>query len=569
MIKKLNIIIMVLMSFCLLSCSGESSVIKPGYTISEPSGSNNTTSTTNGTDINVSDVEFTVTLSYNGGTMPIASSEGIYVIWTNRTQEVRALVDNGVAKTKGLDGEFNVHLSKCPSGYTYDPNLEIVSADNPNLSIDFLKINKPKGKGTDLYSNIYKIENITIKDKDNKGEAYAYCAEVKKYVSADQKGTVYYQFQPKSAGIYTIESIVDVNDDNINPFIDIYNGSAAAKFFNETIDDGGYSTKGSYTKNFKYEVKISSEEINNVFAFGIRAKTKNDTYPVKVYFKIVYQDFYQMDITEIELMVAEEVYYKRDSSGKLIYPIDEEGKLINPSDENLAYNYVKIGDTVNGRVINEYHDFTYSCADNGGNLLHGVGQTNALISGKPINNTDKKYLRIRYSKVGDTYIKDPDGEYVRLGTINTPEVTGTYVSFVQYNEFRQSGSGNIVLDGDRFFYNQNDGYYHFDSIDGPIVCAKITAAAVYFESGFIHMEDPGNSALRLFGKYNYKRFIEAEYADMCNSDGVCYLTMELKNFLQGLSNSSSYFFDGNGWCEVDKVFASEENQWLFACGFYN
>ena len=74
--------------------------------------------------------------------------------------------------------------------------------------------------------------------------------------------------------------------------------------------------------------------------------------------------------------------------------------------------------------------------------------------------------------------------------------------------------------------------------------------------------------LRVFGKENYKRFVEAEYADMCNSDGVCYVTKELKDFLQKLSNSSSYFFDGAGWCEQDNTFASEDNQWLFACGFY-
>ena len=56
-----------------------------------------------------------------------------------------------------------------------------------------------------------------------------------------------------------------------------------------------------------------------------------------------------------------------------------------------------------------------------------------------------------------------------------------------------------------------------------------------------------------------------------NSDGVYVVTPELKEFLQRFSTSQLLFFDGNGWVEnndtVD-VDAMEDDQWLFACGYY-
>ncbi|MBQ9115998.1 MAG: hypothetical protein IJY04_03155, partial [Clostridia bacterium] len=61
------------------------------------------------------------------------------------------------------------------------------------------------------------------------------------------------------------------------------------------------------------------------------------------------------------------------------------------------------------------------------------------------------------------------------------------------------------------------------------------------------------------------------YLNVCNSDGVCYVTEELKQFLQLYSTSQLLFFDGNGWAETNpdiKVDAQEDDQWLFACGYY-
>jgi hypothetical protein len=61
------------------------------------------------------------------------------------------------------------------------------------------------------------------------------------------------------------------------------------------------------------------------------------------------------------------------------------------------------------------------------------------------------------------------------------------------------------------------------------------------------------------------------YGNYCNSDGVTAVTEELKQFLQKYSVNQLLFFDGNGFVETNpsvSVYAAEDDQWLFACGYY-
>ena len=61
------------------------------------------------------------------------------------------------------------------------------------------------------------------------------------------------------------------------------------------------------------------------------------------------------------------------------------------------------------------------------------------------------------------------------------------------------------------------------------------------------------------------------YADFVNSDGLVPVTPELKEFFQKFSVNQRLFNDGNGFAEVyatPQVDALEEDQWLFACCYY-
>ncbi len=396
-------------------------------------------------------VEFCVSLVYNKKVY--IPSEPITVYWVDDYAQYSQVIDSeGYAKIK-LDGDFNIYLSEAPNGYTYNPNIYFADNENPTVEIELLKIGKiSKGKGTALYKE-YEIISTG-----------SYRCEIK------QKGKeVFYEFQPKTSGYYVIESMVNVYEDVINPKIDTYNGTAQAKFFSETIDSGGKSLKGGYTKNFKWVVQLTDAMISNVYTFAIKCDSKDGIYPAYIDFTITYIDEYIVDPTVTKLMYAQEA------------------------------NFV----TPNGKGV-------YRNADGG---------------------------------------------------------TGSYL------EVKTNGTG--ILKGSNFKYNEATGYYHVydEKTDtyGPILCAAISSPCCFLDESLDKVETHGNKALTVSnGTENYKQFIEISYAAACNSDGVCYVTKELKDFLQKYSNSQALFFDGIGVCEYKSgVYASEEDQWLFACGYYD
>lgn len=396
-------------------------------------------------------VEFCVSLVYNKRLY--IPNETITVYWADDYSKYSQEIDSeGYAKIK-LDGDFNVYLGSAPSGYTYNPNIYTADNENPVIEIELLKVGKiSKGKGTALYKEYEIISTGT------------YRSEIK------QNGKqVFYEFQPKQSGYYVIESIVNVYEDTVNPKIDVYSGTTSFKNYTETINGGGKSLKGGYTKNFKWTVQLTDSMLSNVYTFAVYCDSKDGIYPIYIDFTITYIGEYIVDPTTAKLMYALEADF-----------VTAEGK---------------------GTYIN---------ADGG---------------------------------------------------------TGSY--------YKRRTNGSGILNGDNFKYNEATGYYHVYYSDtktyGPILCAAITTPCAFYDESLNRIESHGNKNLTVSnGTENYKQFIEQSYANACNSDGVCYVTLELKEFLQKFSVSQSLFSDGNGFCEdPSRVYATEEDQWLFACGYYD
>ena len=401
------------------------------------------------------EVEFVVSLVYNKKLFIPDASEPITVTWADDySQYTQVIGEDGYARIK-LQGDFNVYLDNTPKDYAYDPNIYTASSENPVVEIELLKVAKvSKGRGTALF-NEYEISSDGV-----------YSAKV---TSKTKK--VFYEYQPKQPGYYTIESLVNIYEDTVNPKVDIYDGSTQYKNFRETLDDGGAYKKGGYTKNFKWTVRMSQAELaGGVFTFAIYADSKTGVYPVTINFRITYQGEYNPD----------------GIVSRMILP--EEANFTTPEFSSSKY--------------------TYRNSDHG---------------------------------------------------------TGSYYSG------RTNGTG--LLDGDDYKYNEESGYWHLYDKEtntfGPILCASITVPCAYYEESLNMIESHGNKNLTVSNSTeNYKQFIEVYYAAACNSDGVCYVTMELMIFLQKFSVSQRLFFDGNGFVESTGVYAIEEDQWLFACGYY-
>ena len=260
--------------FSLVACDGE-------YQYGQGLGSNVDTSTGTDTDIDsgyeqpeLNDDptdDFTVTLLADG--QPYSPRMEMLVYWNDGFSIHTAPVDKtGVARIDGLDGDYRVSLSAVPNEYTYDPNSNIATNDNRNITLNLYTLNMLAGSGTGLY-DCYSFSKTGV-----------YCA----VINGPEDG-IYFQYAPDGSGTYSIESWIDITEDNINPYVDVYYGSTQWKAYEKTIDDGG--AMGSYTINFVHNVQIAKENISPsggqaTYTFVVKADVKNNKYPVTITFAV-------------------------------------------------------------------------------------------------------------------------------------------------------------------------------------------------------------------------------------------------------------------------------------------
>lgn len=419
---------------------------------------------------------FTVTLRYNGGVYVPTST--VSVQWTDGASIHQAPVgQNGMASVTGLDGDYRVTLSGLPEGLAYNPNAHVATNRSRNIVVDIYDIIPTKGSGKNLYANIIDMSQMGV-------------YQTAELTSGTKK--IYYQFVPTQAGTYSIETWMDVTENDVNPKIDVYNGSVAYKVFAYTQDDGG--AEGIYTKNARFTVQVAAEQIGSVFAFGIKATSKSESYPVKVTFALQYNGGFSLTKTQYQMILPTETWRPYD------------GEVTSGNGYTFVYPEVPMG---------------------GYNMF-----------------------------IGSMFKLNPETGFYHL----YDEETGTY---------------------------------------GPVLYADISVATRFIDRSFTTIEQE-NKALTVSPTECYKLFIEGwaglaavgyddswqtgmteaelnkyrgavSYAAYSNSDGRAPVTEELKTFLQKFSTSQLLFMDGDGWVETNpdvSVDAFEEDQWLFACGYY-
>ena len=455
---------------------------------------------------------FTATVIYNG--LPYSGAEGIYVQWNDGYHYHTAKVGaDGKATVYGLDGDYTVTLLSVPEGFGYNPAVHTATSDRTDTNIEIYRIIETTGSGEGLYSD-HGCINVSK-------------TGVYKALIEDAEDIVYFEFRPSEAGTYGIESWIDVNLAEINPKVDIFGGTFAFKYYLETRDEGGVC-KG-YTRNFKWEVALSEDMIGNVYTFGVKATTKDGVYPV-----------------EITLAITRDGGFERPGLEKTMILPTEDFKQT-PEYDPALYEYVGAEVEKNGRYIF-------------------------------------------------------DGSMWRIF------------------EKSEDVNGDGVGDGDGYYHLYDPVKYAANGGYGPILYAKINQPCAFMTDAFTTIEDHGNQALTVNVTENHKFFIEGYgveagyfcvahaqnnvycpclktcggmcvigctkchnecrqvsqelldckggYADFCNSDGVYAVTAELQYFLQSFSISQRLFADGDGIVEEGGVDAMEDDQWLFACGYY-
>ena len=453
---------------------------------------------------------FTVQLMLNG--KPFIPMVNMSVYWSDGHNIHIAPVDsNGLATIDGLDGDYGVTLSNVPSGYAYDPNSNVATNDNRNITLELYDLNMLRGSGTGLYQcyqiNSTGVYTVTIK---NAGDLS------------------YIQFAPRANGTYTVESWVNVIDDDVSPICMAYLGSSQYKYGEYKVTDVGVC--GSFTRNFVHTVNIADENISSAgsqtFTFAVGAEAKSGVYPLTLTFAVKRNGDFDLDLMSKTTVIPTQDWSAFDFdafnalAGKKIvgaetlypgttdsYMFDEDNYKIWPISEG--------GDGV-------YHLFDeekYASTD-------GYGPVLVAYVSKPCRYTDAPFTTIE--SVGN----------------NALVVNGTHNYRVLIR-----GIEDVAKEG---YYCLTDCPCHSDG--SPLVCP------------------PGCTKCNPSCTPCPKELWNVKgYASLCNADGVVPVTQELKEFLQGFAVTQRYFADGAGWVETNSdapIDAYEDSQWLFACGYY-
>ena len=469
---------------------------------------------------------FTVSLRYNGETYIPSPDKEIYAQWNDGFSFHKAkLGEDGVARIGGLDGDYRVTLSDIPEGYGYDPNVYTATNNQKQIVIELYKLVDTTGRGQSLY-NCISLRSTGV-----------YCVELD-----SQKDEVFFEFAPRKSGTYSVHSWTDTVANAVNPKANYYGANAFFKKLEFVANDGG--AESSFTKNFKLDVKIADEMIGAngqvTFTFGITADSKSEQYPVKVYFVIMLDGDFSLSHTESSLIVPSE---------RLVHQ---------PSYDPSRYTFVgaEIPQTVNGNTANIFDGDAYqlwSRADGGDGYYH-------------LYNEEKYPETHGYGPILYAFVSAP----CRFmdASFNTVEMRGNKALTVS------NGTENYKLFIEGFSALLEDP----PGDNGPYFCVTNCPCRLgnQCESSKTHgyvgaCTDACTNCHIDCRRCPEEAMGKSGYADYCNSDGVYGVTQELKDFLQKYSISQLLFFDGNGFVETNpaiSVYAEEDDQWLFACGYY-
>lgn len=395
-----------LLIFALCSCG---QLVGPDPSDTSDSGitSDSSGSNSSGDDLNEDADAFTVTVRTATSIGLPAGARNLQARWTNMESSNSAFYtasfsSDGVARIKGLDGDYRVTLINVPDGYTYDPNIYTADNDHRNVEILLHQITATTGSGAGWYES----DIITLKTMG----VYRATLTRANYVDG-----VHFKIAPTVPGLYSIESIIDITANELNPWLDVYVGNSAWVASTPTAVTDGGGSENTYTKNFRWEMQLKN--VGPVFYFCVRGETLTpDIFPITVDFIL-------------------------DRDGEITNPGTSEAVVVTPTHDFDAAE-ADAFDDASGR-------FTYFAYYNG---------ANGVLDGKRVQLADDGYYHIYdpetraygkklYAKISqDNLVLQTDGgNGFMYGMVRLTNVNG-----YNYNDFIRSGYG---------LYTNGDGVY--------------------------------------------------------------------------------------------------------------
>lgn len=375
------------------------------------------------------------------------------------------------------------------------------------------------------------------KAKNIEVEAYDGTSVTK--VNTNDEGVAKFNLPSKDYSVYVynqgyaLKAGTVINDSNKNPTVTLSQVS--------TISSGDGSMYNPYIVNEGvYEAKTSNELITY---YGFRP-----TRPGK----------YIVESWANPTIDAEGGFYGNNDQYVLENPTIQDSN--SGADFNFSFELnIALEEFINTGEFDDKGNMIYE-KDSNGNYIPG-GSYKIGISNKNLLEESKFPISIKWV---ENYERPKiNAEIVKVEETLTQFVDNNNTDYI-YKEAKLNGLTNVI-------YNENDGYYHVDSVDGYVLVAKISEPCPYLDRAFSKVnKDTGEnegilattSIILDNGTKDYSNFVK-EYEKYCNSDGVYPVTNELKTFLE------YYYLNNKDWItSLSQEVVVDEYGWLFACGYY-
>lgn len=460
--------------------------------------------------------DYTVRLVNQDGTVYTQEKE-ISVTWSDGiTQPVTAKIgEDNIARANALDGDYRISLSGLEAEYAYDPNGNIATSYARKIDVTVYKITKVSASSGKTLETAFEL---------SKEGAYSFSV-------GNAFAEKYFMFEPKIQGTYEVRSFANIDENLINPKLRECFGTRFGKRTKGSFIKGGGATN-TFTVNFVYEHGFNYDELGNIMLFGITAETRTQEYPVTVTFLVKRTGDYRRDDI-MSTMVMPNQFASVQSGEETEQAFKSRMMRFMRGGNGLSNYYVNIFDATNGYMNSDYvvydeHSKYYYVYD-------------------PVTQTRGAVLCAKITKPSAVF-DDPE------------DTTSPKVSF---SDVEYQGNKALTIN-DNYDWNYKKTKPEYNHRDPVYLNYKVFIEGY---NGIAAHEDPVNfPGLKEQFKQYEGVFGYADFAD--DIEGVYPVTKELQRFLQGYAVSARLFLDGNGFAEAKGFRAAEEDQWLFACGYF-
>lgn len=149
---------------------------------------------------------------------------------------------------------------------------------------------------------------------------------------------------------------------------------------------------------------------------------------------------------------------------------------------------------------------------------------------------------------------------------------------VKYNGEKNKTLVNIdVLQEPVVVINQEDGYYHLGSEDGPLVLVRIDSDIDYLYASLADICDTSTFGAYFYdddGNFEYReRYNDLvyQYKEICDDNGVCPLNPQLAEMIKNVGEYKQWWSSPESYDYIfgdEPVYQYQDYAWLFCCCYY-